>query len=328
VKRVTIVLWILLAAFFSCATADMEKKARAKAGAGGTGKAEEPFTIPVETPPPVIVQVERPVFMPESPAPKPPAQPVQGRQAVEQSNSSGIAKPSEYSRAAMVYDYDPDWVYEVYTQPLRVSDLRLEPGENAAEPPFISDSERWVAGAGVSYENGLAVQHIYIKPADAGLEATLIINTDRRAYHIILKSYREIHMPMVRWRYPYSGMPNNYAVPPARGAESAAGPGPVLADPADGIGVDPRFLSFNYRITYGWFQKPKWLPELVYDDGKKTYITFPEDVLRDELPAVFENRADIVNYRVVRNIIIIDKLIESVTVKKENREITVTKKKG
>jgi type IV secretion system protein VirB9 len=320
----------LLAALASCATVDVEKKVRADSvprGGGKAGKTGEPLVIQVETPPPAVVQVERPVFIPESEAPKPTAKPVQGRAAVEESNAAGIAKPSEYSRAAMVYDYDPDWVYEVYTQPLRVSDLRLEPGEKAAEPPFISDSERWMAGAGVSYENGVAVQHIYIKPAEAELEATLIINTDRRAYHIILRSFRDVHMPMVRWRYPFSGMPNSYIAPPQSAGNAAASVSSLGPDP-EGIGADPRFLSFNYRITYGWLQKPKWLPELVYDDGKKTYVTFPEDVLQDELPAVFENRSDVVNYRVIRNIIIIDKLIESVTVKKENTEITVTKKKG
>jgi type IV secretion system protein VirB9 len=316
---------MLLAALFSCATVDVEKKVKTELKASGGRNAEPPLVIPVETPPPAVVQVERPVYVPEAGAAARTQPAARGRAAVEESNSAGIVRPSEYSRAAMVYDYDPDWVYEVYTQPLRVTDLRLEPGEEAAEPPFISDSERWLPGAGVSYENGAAVQHIYIKPAEAGLEASLIVNTNRRVYHIILKSYRDVHMPMVRWRYPppATAMPNNYIVPAAQGARD--GPDPAGTD---GTGVDPRFLSFNYRITYGWFRKPKWLPELVYDDGKKTYVAFPEDVLQDELPAVFENRSDIVNYRVARNIVIIDKLIESVTVKKENTEITIAKKKG
>jgi hypothetical protein len=65
----------------------------------------------------------------------------------------------------MVYDYQPDQVYEVYTQPLRASDICLEPGEKATEAPFISDSERWMLGAGVSQENNRPVQHNYVKPA-------------------------------------------------------------------------------------------------------------------------------------------------------------------
>jgi type IV secretion system protein VirB9 len=313
----------------SCATADMEK--RVKADAKARLKTGEPpvLVVPVEMPPPEVqvVEVEKPVYVPE-PVPAPAAKQAQGRAAVEAANTAGIVKPSEYSRAAMVYDYNRDWVYEVYAQPLRVCDIRLEPGEKAAEAPFVSDSERWMLGAGVSYENGVAVQHIYVKPVERGLEASLIINTDKRTYHLILKSFTDIFMPMVRWRYPSAGLPENYAAPAGGNAESAGRPGTAAAAAETDAGVDPRFLSFNYRVVYGLFNKPKWLPKLVYDDGKKTYVTFPEDVLQSELPAVFENRSDVVNYRVVRNIVIIDKLIEAVTVKMGKTEISIEKKKG
>ena len=320
---------LLCALLASCASVDIEKRVKADTKAGRKAGGPPALIVPVEMPPPEVqvVEVERPVYVPEpAPAAKTAPQP-QGRAAVEASNSAGILKPSEYSRAAMVYDYSRDWVYEVYAQPLRVCDIRLEPGEKAAEPPFVSDSERWMLGAGVSYENGAAVQHIYVKPTEKGLEASLIINTDRRTYHLILKSFTDVFMPMVRWRYPSAGMPENYALP---SGDAGAGRAPDAADTGTdaGAGVDPRFLSFNYRVVYGLFNKPKWLPELVYDDGKKTYIAFPEGVLQGELPAVFENRSDIVNYRVARNIVIIDKLIEAVTVKMGKTEISIEKKKG
>jgi type IV secretion system protein VirB9 len=247
-----------------------------------------------------------------------------GAEAVRESNNAGIAAPSEYSHAAMVYDFHPDWAYEIYAQPLRVTDIILEPGERAVDPPFISDSDRWILGAGVSYSGGAPVQHIYVKPIDFPLEATLIVNTDRRAYHIFLRSYKDLHMPMVRWRYPSSGLPSSFIPPPgsasAGAAEAADGSGPAT--------IDPRYLSFNYKITYGMFQKPAWMPELVFDDGQKTYVMFPEAVLQRELPAVFENRKDVLNYRVVGKLLIFDKLIESVTVKIEKKEIDISKKRG
>lgn len=305
----------------SCATVDVEKEVR-NAAAGTVP--ESVLVIPVEIPPPgtVTVTVEKPVYVPYEKETTPPAKP-KGADAVRESNEKGIRRPSDYSRAAMVYDYDADWAYEVYTRPLRATDIRLEPGEEATEAPFISDSERWMLGAGVSRENGAAVQHIYVKPVETGLEASLIINTDRRVYHIILRSYREVHMPMVRWRYPAGGMPESYITPSKTraGAEDAGNTGG-----ADIAPVNPRLLSFGYRITYGLFRKPPWLPKLVYDDGAKTYITFPEDVLRNELPAVFENRKDIVNYRVVDNLVIIDKLVEELTVRMDDTEISITKK--
>jgi type IV secretion system protein VirB9 len=311
----------------ACATIDVEKSVRLDAGAGNvkdgnTGSAEPVVVaVPIDQGPPEIIVIEKPFYIPPGTPYQPPS--AAGRDAVKIANDTGIVQPSEYSRAAIVYDFDPDWVYEVYTQPLRATDIRLERGERAMAAPFISDSERWMIGAGVSYETAAEVQHFYIKPIAAGLEASLIINTDRRVYHIILRSFRDIHMPMVRWRYPSSGMPNNFVTSTPPSAASAA-PGET---PEAGGGIDPRFLSFNYRITYGFFSKPKWLPTLVYDDGQKTYITFPQDVLQSELPTVFENRSSILNYRVMKHIIIIDKLVQKITVKNNKQEIVIEKKR-
>jgi type IV secretion system protein VirB9 len=301
----------------SCATVDIGRRVR---GSGiSTDGAVRPENAPFLLDLPSereYVEVERPVYVPESEAPRRP--PATGAQAVRESNSAGIALPSEYSHAAMVYDYSGDWVYEVYTQPLRATDVRLEPGERAVEPPFISDSDRWMLGAGVSFHGGIAVQHIYVKPTGVSLDASLIINTDRRVYHIILRSFRDVYMPMVRWRYPSTGMPSSYVTPP----------GGTASDPDSLAGIDPRFLSFNYRMSYGLFRKPAWLPELAFDDGQKTYIVFSESVLQRELPAIFENRRDVVNYRVVGRLIVIDKLVESITVRIERLQITIQKKRG
>jgi type IV secretion system protein VirB9 len=225
----------------------------------------------------------------------------------------------------MVYDYDRDFVYELYCQPFRVSDITLQAGEKANEPPFVSDSERWMLGAGVSYEQGVPVQHFYVKPTEPNLTASLIINTDARVYHLILRSYRDVYMPIVRWRYHSRDMPQNYiSVREQAGSTSL----PESFENESVLFPDPRTLSFNYKITYGVFKRPSWLPSLVYDDGRKTYITFPELVLTREIPSVFEDRADILNYRVYQNVMIIDKLIEKITIKLGDRIATVEKKRG
>jgi type IV secretion system protein VirB9 len=314
---------ILLAALLlaSCASVDMRQKV-ARSGAGSVDDLPAVTVVPVESSPPGVIEIEKPVYVPsrektDSPPPE------KGKTAVQLSNREGIIEPSRYSHAAMVYDYQPDQVYEVYTQPLRASDICLEPGEKATEAPFISDSERWMLGAGVSQENTRPVQHIYVKPADVSLEASLIINTDRRVYHIILKSFKDVHMPVIRWRYPSPGLPQNYI--PSAGPPGSPGDAPTETGFP---GVDPRFLSFNYFVSYGFFQKPDWLPELVYDDAKKTYILFPKQTLQRELPGVFENRGDLVNYRVVDNLVIIDKLIEKITLKIGEIQIVIEKIRG
>ena len=294
----------------------------------GVGRQIDPAfvitAIPIEVEPLPPIVIERPVFIPEtSPLPIPP----QGRSAVQASLREGIVQPQDFRNAAMIYDFDRDLVFEVFTQPLRVTNITLQPGEQVVDSPFISDSDRWMLGAGVSYYNGIPVQHIYVKPTAANLVGTLIINTDRRVYHLILRSFADIHMPIVKWRYHDRAMPQNFI--------ARAPPGGTLPSTITGVQgdagrylVDPNFLSFNYRITWGIFRRPAWLPTLVYDDGRRTYIVFPQGVLMRELPAVFENRADIVNFRVNRNVMIIDKLVEQITIRLGNRVVTVEKMRG
>jgi type IV secretion system protein VirB9 len=333
-KKLFIILLTLLS--FSCATVDVDENVQKQNSSGvslASGKQAKPKKNAKNTedeipPPPEIIIVERPYFIPEKETPRSPA--ASGVDAVRNSNNSGIVKPQDYSHAAVFYDYNPDWVYEVYAMPLRVCDICLEPGERALDVPFVSDSERWLVGAAVSLENGASVQHIYVKPAASGQEASLIINTDRRVYRIILRSYNSVFMPLVRWRY-HSGLPNNYISEPSFQQTDSASPANKSESSSNAnpfAGVDPRYLSFNYRITYGLFSKPVWLPELVFDDGSKTYITFPDNVLQRELPSVFENRKDVLNYRVTGKLIVIDKLVENITVKIGKKEITIAKKRG
>jgi type IV secretion system protein VirB9 len=306
--------------FSSCATTiDVQRDLQSALGVNrlfDPSLAISGVPIEVEFEPPAPVVVERPIYIPETSASSPSA--LQGRGAVQAAARAGILEPRDYSNAAMLYDYDRDFVYELYCQPFRLSDVTLQPGEKAVDVPFVSDSERWMLGAGVSYEGGVAVQHIYVKPTAANLVATLIINTDQRVYHLILRSFSDVHMPVVRWRYRENSMPQVYV------SGSAGSP----ASGGNGLATDPSYLSFNYRIKYGFFKRPKWLPTLVYDDGQKTYVTFPDSVLQNELPAVFEDRSDVLNYRVHNNIMIIDKLVERVTVRLSDKVITIEKKRG
>ena len=293
--------------------------------AGGCSTARPATVVPddlpdLTAPPPEIIVVERPVFRP---APETTVPAVSGEQAVRESNRAGIQSPEEFAHAAMVYDFNGDWVYEVYTRPLRITDIILEPGERVVETPFVSDSERWILGAGVSMRDGVPVQHVYVKPTAASLEATLIVNTDRRVYHVILRSFRDVHMPMVRWRYPGAGLPSNFA-----GTVAGERAGAEATEIAPGITVDPRFLSLNYRMSAGLSRKPAWMPEMVLDDGRRTYIVFPESVLHREFPAVFGNRRDVLNYRVDGRVVAIDGLFRTITVASGKTRVTITKTGG
>jgi len=280
--------------------------------------------------PPVVIEkkiyIEKPIYYPEN---APQASPDPG-QTVQNATSQGVMKPKDYNGAMILYDYDDKLVYQVFTMPLRVSDIYLEPGEKVIEQPFCGDTTRWSIGGGVSKTGGVDTQHIYLKPSEEGLETTLIVNTDRRIYHLIIKSFKDTFMLAVMWRYPGFGMPydflsqdnqkkNNTEQGQTQGANQTE-------SSARGFGVDPALMSTDYTVSYPKNNPPDWLPTLVLDDGNKTYVVLPETVIHHELPAVFGENGEIVNFRVKDNIFVIDRLMRKMQLKLRNTTVEIKKK--
>lgn len=280
---------------------------------------------------PVIVEkriyIEKPIYYPESASQTPP----KPGDAVTEAMSRGVMKPKDYNGALMLYDYDGSLVYQIYTMPLRVTDIYLEPGEKLIEQPFCGDTTRWTIGGGVSKVAGVDTQHLYLKPSEGGLETTLIVNTDRRIYHLIIKSFKDTFMMAVMWHYPGLGVPVDFLFKDNEKTSSLEREGGQRTDQAEGaasaVAVDPALLSSDYTVSYPKDHPPQWLPVLVLDDGGKTYIVLPDTVIHHELPAVFGENGELVNFRVKDNVIVIDRLLRKVQLKL--RDVTVeVKKKG
>lgn len=263
-----------------------------------------------------VVYVEKPVYVPEQDKP---AAPKKGKDAVKASTEGSIKEPEKFKNGAMWYDYDETFTYEIFCQAYRVTDLVLEPGEQVLEMPFLSENQVWEIGAGVSRQGMTDVQHFFLKPSMSGLTTSMIIITDKRIYHLLLKSFKDAYMSIVRWNYPNS-MP--FKVSSAYvGNFSLTGQAQK-----DETAFNPKYLSFDYKMKYSLFHKPVWLPTLVFDDGRKTYIRMNETVLHRESPALFNNKNELINYRVDGNLIIIDQLIDKVTLKRTREKVIITKK--
>lgn len=266
-----------------------------------------------------VVYVDKPVYYPveEKPEPK------KGTAAAKDSTASAIQQAQKYVYGCMYYDFDKDFTYEIYCQPYRVTDLMLEPGEQVIEMPFLSEEKVWEIGAGVSREGGQDCQHFFIKPAYSGLVTSFIIITDRRTYHILLKSFKDVYMTQVKWEYPNT-RPFNL-IKGSLGGNTAA-KGTVGKISSETFNIDPRYLSFDYKMSYPLFGKPYWLPYRVYDDGAKTYITMNETVLHMTTPILLNKRNERINYHVHDNLIIIDELIEKVTLRINHKKVVIKKK--
>lgn len=273
---------------------------------------EEEKTVDIQK---TIVYVEKPVYLPpEEPEPKK----VKGKAAAQKSTESSICEPQKYNHGTMYYDFDPDFTYIIYTQPYRVTDIMLEPGEQVIEMPFLSETQVWEVGAGVSRTGGVDTQHFFIKPACTALTTSFIIITDRRVYHLLLKSYKDAYMTQVKWQYP-NLMPFNL--------KTEAMEEQINRMSKQTTGIDPKYLSFDYKMTYSAFRKPYWIPERVYDDGQRTYIVMKDTVLHMATPVLFNKSNQKINYIVDKNIIIVDELIEKLTLRIGKDKVKITKKK-
>ncbi|WP_149554533.1 TrbG/VirB9 family P-type conjugative transfer protein [Treponema pectinovorum] len=267
--------------------------------------------------PKTVVYVEKPVYYPVGESAETDRPALKGKDAVIASTKQAQKTPEQYTGGTMFYDFDADFTYEIYCQPYRVTDLILEPGEQVIEMPFLSEEKVWEIGAGVSRNGNIDTQHFFLKPAYSGLISSFIIITDKRVYHFILKSFKDCYMTQVKFKYPNT-MPFNI--------KSDAMNEKMNKLSKETTGVDPAFLSFDYKMTYSVFKKPYWLPTRVYDDGKHTYIVMNETVLHMTSPVLFNHKDERINYSVNKNLIVINELIEKVTMRVGREKVTIKKK--
>lgn len=214
-------------------------------------------------------------------------------QAAPPERDTRLAAPAGMVR----FDYVDTGVYPVVATPGRITDIALEPGEAlvAAGPIAAGDTARWVIGDTTSGVGEGRRVHVLVKPTAADLATNLVINTDRRTYHLELRASARTWQAQVSWRY--SAAPIVLvAAPPAPAA-------PVL---------DLARVNRNYQITG---DHPAWRPVAVFDDGRRTYVEFGPGVVLDDLPPLYRTgaggkSAELINYHVEGRRLVTERLID------------------
>lgn len=204
-----------------------------------------------------------------------------------------LAAPS----GMVAFDYTETVVYPVLATPGRITDIVLEPGEAlvAQGPIAAGDTARWMIGDTSSGMGSARRVHVLVKPTETDLATNLLINTDRRTYHLELRALARTWNAQVSWRYRASPIP---AV--------AAAPAPVRAP------LDLARVNRAYRIEG---DHPAWRPVAVFDDGRRAYVEFGPGVALDDLPPLYRTGADgrsaeLINYRVEGRRIVLDRLFD------------------
>ena len=262
----------------------------------------EPATVPTELSAPVIVAspiralAEAPPADAVSPEIRDPAE------RVARANAAARIEPTRdgYANAVQVYAFDDGALFQVYAAPGQITDIALQPGEtlSASGPVAAGDTTRWIIGDTLSGSGAQARVHILVKPTRPDLRTNLIVNTDRRTYHVELRSTASTYMASVSWRYPQDEL---IALRTASAREAVRAAEPSL---------DIDALSFDYRITG---DDAPWRPVRAFDDGRQVFIEFGRDFDAASLPPLFVRSEDgrsanLVNYRIAGRRLIVDRL--------------------
>lgn len=191
---------------------------------------------------------------------------------------------------------------------LQVCDIELQPGERVQSVHY-GDTARWLIAPAITGDAPNEIQHLIVKPTDVGLDTSLVVTTNRRTYHMRLRSHRTQSMVRVGWLYPedtaaeWAALQKREAT--QRQTRTIPATNEYLGD-----------LSFEYRVT----GDAPWKPIRVYNDGSKTIIQMPSEVRSGEAPALLVVRRDgglftaeetaVVNYRVQNDRYIVDQVFD------------------
>jgi type IV secretion system protein TrbG len=302
----------------SCRTVDLETKYY-KANPPEEEQAAAPTAEPFFISPPQIIYVDT-ATTPDSQTDQENRN-LSGSDAVKQYQADNLVLPEYTENHLKSWIFKKDKVYEIHTQTFHSTMIKLEPGEEMLEVPYVSEADVWRISRGVGQENGLPTQFLFIKPDYSGLESTLDIVTNKRVYLTVIKSYKDHYMPLVKWIYgdesSFMNMDSYVKWQQQKAAEEKAA-----------ASKKKEYPSPDYKMYYTG-KAPVWLPEYVWDDGAKTYFVLNERCLHTELPALFNAKNELINYRVdsvSKNTLVADQLIEKATLKLGKKKVTIEKK--
>lgn len=224
---------------------------------------------------------------------------------VGRANDAARVQPGRatFINAIQTYAWADGALFQIYTAPGQVTDIALQEGEELVGPGPVAagDTVRWIIGDTLSGAGATRRVHILVKPTRPDIMTNLVINSNRRTYHLELRATPATYMAGVSWSYPQDEL---IALRAAK-AEQAR-----LAPIAGGIAYAA--LSFGYRISG---DRAAWRPVRVFDDGRQSFVEFAASVATDEMPPFFilgENgAAELVNYRVDGRFLIVDRLFDT-----------------
>lgn len=197
---------------------------------------------------------------------------------------------------------------------LKLTDLAFEKGESILSVQ-LGDSVRWNIESAISGSANDSVEHLIVKPLEAGLKTSMLITTDRRTYHIRLKSTEADFMPAVVFSYPnslklpskkhygddsYLQYTSNYESNEDHNDYSETNSSlknyssvqnvSYEGNSRPALNVAATYNDSTQRRNYNYSVDgdSKIIPQNVYDDGKRTFIVMNNPINSSYLPVLQE----------------------------------------
>lgn len=197
---------------------------------------------------------------------------------------------------------------------LELTDLAFEKGESILSVQ-LGDSVRWNIESAISGSANDSVEHLIVKPLEAGLKTSMLITTDRRTYHIRLKSTEADFMPAVVFSYPnslklpskkhygddsYLQYTSNYDSNEDHNDYSETNSSLKYYSSVQNVSYEGNSRpALNVAATYNDSTQrrnynysvdgdSKIIPQNVYDDGKRTFIVMNNPINSSYLPVLQE----------------------------------------
>lgn len=221
--------------------------------------------------------------------------------------NKGVLNPVPGPNGSIMFSFGSG-TPSIVCAPLQICDVTLQSGERI-NSINVGDPARWHIEPAVTGNGSYQQQHVIIKPLDVGLNTMMVVATDKRAYHIKLKSHKTAYMPLVTFSYPEELAARFKAVSQAQAVEKEEKTIPETGENLDN-------LFFNFEID----GSAPWKPVRVYSTDRQTIIQLPEKTKANEMPTLLvlrndngrydEDDLEIVNYRVSGNRMIVDQLFE------------------
>ncbi|MFG1229245.1 P-type conjugative transfer protein TrbG [Xanthobacter wiegelii] len=292
-----------------------------------------PAVIATDPPKPVqVVELLKPLPLPGQLKPvgkdgKPTPELPDPAARVNEANAAARMQPirNGFINSMQVYPFVDGALYQVYASPGQITDISLQPGEQlvGSGPVAAGDTVRWIIG---DTESGTGVGkqvHILVKPTRPELMTNLVINTDRRTYHMELRSTEKTYMASVSWQYPQDQL-----IALRRQNAQAEAQQPVAN------GIDLSRVNFRYDVSG---DRAPWRPLRAFDDGRQVFIEFPRGIGQGEMPPLFVvgpegDTSELVNYRVRGNYMIVDRLFAAAELRfgagKDQKRVRISRTDG